>query len=62
MGTIECRYNVNRSALSCTANTPKRDDWGFQVSGDTMTGTLTVGAEKALYRRISVHRMHPKQN
>jgi hypothetical protein len=62
MGTIECSYRVNRSALSCTANTPKRDDWEFQVSGDTMTGTLTVGDEKALYRRILVHRMHPNQN
>jgi hypothetical protein len=56
MGTLVCRYNAERATLSCSGNTPKQDDWEFHVSSNTLTGTLTIGAEKQLYRRITLHR------
>ena len=62
MGTIVCQYHADQATLSCTGNTPKQDDWQFQISGDTMTGTLTIGPEKQLYRRITVRKTSPKAN
>jgi hypothetical protein len=56
MGALICQYHAEKAILSCTGNTGKQDDWEFHVSGDSMTGTLTVGAEKTLYRRISVRK------
>lgn len=58
MGTLECDYRASQSALSCTAHTPKQDDWEFQISGEAMAGTLTIGAEKTVYRRITLHKTH----
>jgi len=60
MGTIFCQYHPDEAALSCTANTAKKDDWEFHISANTMTGTLTVGPEKQLFRRISVHKTASK--
>ena len=60
MGTIVCQYHATQATLSCTGNTPKQDDWEFLISGDTMTGTLTIGPEKQLYRRITVRKTGPK--
>ena len=54
MGTLECLHRSDQATLSCTGNTPKKDAWEFTVSGRTMTGTLTIGEEKTLYRRINV--------
>src|SRR5882724_10430929 len=51
MGTLTCEYRPARSTLSCSAITAKQDDWEFQISGNTMTGTLTIGSEKMLFRR-----------
>jgi hypothetical protein len=62
MGTIFCQYHADRATLICTGNTPKQDDWQFHITADTMTGTLTIGAEKQLYRRIEVHKTRPKAN
>jgi hypothetical protein len=56
MGALLCQYHVYKAALSCTASTGKQDDWEFHVSGDSMTGTLTIGTEKKLYRRINVRK------
>ena len=56
MGTITCDYYSSQSTLSCTGNTPKQDDWEFHVSGDTMTGTLKIGTEKTLYRRVTLRK------
>ena len=60
MGTIVCQYHAAQATLSCTGNTPKQDDWEFHISGDTMGGTLTIGTEKQLYRRINVRKTSPK--
>jgi hypothetical protein len=54
MGTLECLNDSNQATLSCSGNTPKKDAWEFKVSGRTMTGTLTIGEKKTLYRRINV--------
>jgi hypothetical protein len=62
MGTIVCQYHADHAMLSCSGNTPKQDDWEFHISGDTMTGTLTIGPEKQLYRRIIVRKTNPKAN
>jgi hypothetical protein len=62
MGTIVCEIHAAQATLSCTGDSPKKDDWQFHVAGDTMTGTLTVGAEKQLYRRIAVRKTTPKTN
>ena len=56
MGTIGCEYHAGQSLLTCTANTPKQDEWELRVAGDTMTGTLKIGVEKTLYRRIAVRK------
>jgi hypothetical protein len=56
MGRLECEYRATDKLLRCTAHTPRHDDWQFTVSGDSMTGTLTVDPDKTLYRRISVQK------
>jgi hypothetical protein len=56
MGTFICDYAAAESKLTCTANIQTQNQWDFVVSGDTMTGTLHIGPEKTLYRRISLHR------
>ena len=60
MGALLCLYRTEQAQLTCTGNTSKQDDWQFRVSGDSMTGTLTLGAEKMLYRRITLHKTSPK--
>lgn len=61
MGTLICQYRAVQAQLSCTGSR-KQDDWEFHVSADTMTGTLTIGAEKTLYRRITLRKTRPKGN
>ena len=62
MGTLECQYHADQPRLSCTGSTARKDDWEFQVSGDTMTGTLTLEEQeqKILYRRVNLHRTGAK--
>jgi len=55
MGTLDCHYPSEAGALRCIGRRPV-DIWLFHLSGDTMTGTLTIGAEKQLFRKISVRR------
>ncbi len=62
MGTLTCEYHPVQATLRCTANTAEQDDWEFQISGDTMTGTLTIGPEKKLYRRMSLRKTQSKGN
>ena len=57
MGALTGQYLGRQGQMSCTANTGKQDDWEFHVTDDTMTGTLTIGAEKTLYRRIIVRKI-----
>ena len=57
MGALTGQYLGSQGQMSCTANTGKQDDWEFHVTDDTMTGTLTIGAEKTLCRRIIVRQI-----
>jgi hypothetical protein len=54
MGTLSCRYESKAGVLSCTSSNRDKDDWEFQVTGDSMTGRLLV--DKAPYRRITLHK------
>jgi hypothetical protein len=56
MGTLPCRYDAAGKRLTCVTEGAKPGDWVFTVSGDTMTGTLTLRNEHQLYRRIRVQR------
>ena len=62
MGTLVCQYHADQSTLSCSGNVHKKDDWEFRISGDTMTGTLTIGEEKTLYRRVSVRKSNQRKS
>lgn len=59
MGTLDCRYPVEPGILRCIGRRPE-DVWLFHVTGDTMSGTLTIGTEKQLYRKVSVSRPSPR--
>ena len=54
MGTLNCEYHADKKILSCAGQGRLKDDWEYNLSGDTMTGTLRIGEEKKLYRKISV--------
>jgi hypothetical protein len=56
MGTLLCHLDAVQPTLTCTANTPKHDEWTFHITGSSMTGTLTLDPGKLLYRRINVSR------
>jgi hypothetical protein len=55
MGTLACQYPAAPSVLRCIGRRPE-DVWVFTVTAGTMAGTLTTGAEKQLFRKVSVHR------
>ena len=53
MGTLSCEYLPTNSELRCHY---KEDDlWKFEVSGDSMKGTLVINGDK-LYRRVNLKR------
>jgi hypothetical protein len=56
MGSLPCRYDSATKRLTCVTEGARAGDWLFIVSGDTMTGTLTLRKEGQLYRRIRVER------
>jgi len=55
MGTLTCQYQGKTGGLSCTSSSKEKDDWEFQVAGDTMGGRLVVDG-KTVYRRVTLHR------
>jgi hypothetical protein len=59
MGTLACQYHAKQSALSCTGNTSKQDDWELHVFGESMSGSLKIEGGK-IYRRIALHRAKDK--
>lgn len=59
MGTLACKYRPKQSALSCTGNTSKQDDWEFHFLGESMSGTLKIEGGK-IYRRIALHKAKDK--
>jgi hypothetical protein len=55
MGTLDCTYRAGE-ILDCTANTAKKDRWEFKIYRDRMIGSLIVGDERTLYRRIGLRK------
>ena len=55
MGTLPCRYPSDDGTLRCVGRRPD-DIWIFTVTSDRMTGTLTIGAERQLFRRVEIAR------
>lgn len=55
MGTLNCHYPEQPGVLRCIGRRPD-DVWLFTVSGNTMSGTLTMGPDKQLFRRVQVTR------
>lgn len=56
IGDLPCKYAPDEKVLTCSGNTQHRDVWEFHVTDAGMDGTLTVGKEKTLYRKISLQR------
>lgn len=54
MGTLFCTWQAPR--LSCSYPGPRENHWEFVVNGAELTGTLVVGKEKTLFRRVAVRR------
>lgn len=53
IGNFTCKYAAEEKVLTCYG--AKRDVWSFNVGDDgTMNGTVTVGKEKTLYRKITL--------
>lgn len=55
MGTLTCHYEGKTGGLSCTSSNKDKDDWEFQVAGDTMSGRLVIDG-KTLYRRVNLRK------
>ena len=61
MGTLSCQYHAEKKNLSCSGGNPQmKSDWEYFVSGDTIEGTLVIGDERTLYRKISLKRKGEK--
>ena len=57
MGTLSCNYNAEKKNLSCSGGNPRmKSDWEYLITGDTIAGTLVIGEERTLYRKISLKR------
>jgi len=56
MGTLDCTFHDAEQRLTCGFDSPKPNVWEFRLSGNELTGTLVVGPEKTLYRKIHVTR------
>ncbi len=52
IGNFSCKYPSDAKVLTCYG--AKRDIWSFNVGDSTMDGTVTVGKEKTLYRKITL--------
>ena len=63
MGTLSCVYHAGESLLSCTFVDSRQENlWEFHIAGDSMTGTLVVGPDKKLFRRVSLRKIREKKN
>ena len=55
MGRLDCRYPAEDGSLRCTGRRPT-DVWSFTFSADRMSGTLHVGDERQLFRKVEAAR------
>jgi hypothetical protein len=57
MGIIPCSFDDKKQTLSCLTKTRTEGYWEFIFEGDSFHGTLRLGAEKALFRKIAAKRI-----
>ena len=54
MGSLRCSYGEAKRSLSCVSSSDA--DWEFFFEGENMRGTLQLGHEKTLFRKVSAKR------
>jgi hypothetical protein len=54
-GKLACTYRAGE-ILDCTANGLDKDHWEFRVYRERMIGSLVLGNERTLYRRIGLRK------
>jgi len=55
MATLDCTYRAGE-ILDCTSTSSKKDRWEFRVAHDRMIGSLVVGDDRTLYRRLGLRK------
>jgi hypothetical protein len=55
VGTLDCTYRAGE-ILDCTSNSSKTDRREFRVAHDRMIGSLVVGDNRTLYRRLGLRK------
>jgi hypothetical protein len=55
MGTLDCTYRAGE-ILDCTSPSSRKDRWEFRVARDRMIGSLIVGDDRTLYRRLGLRK------
>jgi hypothetical protein len=62
MGKLECQYDEGKGSLSCEFTKRRTHGiWSFQVSGDSMEGTLMLLPDKSIGRKVKVTRATAEQ-
>ena len=62
MGKLDFQYDEAKGTLSCEFTRGQTHGlWQFQISGDTMEGTLVVLPDRAVGRRVKVRRVREDQ-
>ncbi|HUN89898.1 MAG TPA: hypothetical protein VMU28_13955 [Terriglobales bacterium] len=57
MGDLECNYAADDKVLTCS-DPAKHGIWTLHVTDTGMDGTVTVGKEKTVYRKITLQKKH----
>ena len=56
MGSLVCEYEASAKMIKCAPNARMKAEWEYHISGENMSGTLVVGEEKKLYRKVQTRR------
>jgi len=57
MGSLPCSFDEKKQTLSCFTRTKTEGYWEFLFEGDSFRGTLRLGTEKTLFRKVSAKRV-----
>jgi hypothetical protein len=57
MGTLPCSYEAQKQTLSCITKTRTEGYWEFIFAGEKFNGTLHLGRDKTLFRKVSAKRI-----
>ncbi|HSS18728.1 MAG TPA: hypothetical protein VLL54_01390 [Pyrinomonadaceae bacterium] len=62
MGKLECQYDESKGTVTCEFTIRQTHGlWQYQISGDTMEGTLVLLPNKEVGRRVKVKRVDDKE-